>query len=376
MKICHITSVHARDDIRIFWKEAVSAAEAGMDVSILVNDDSKDEMNSGVKIYSIRKPVKNRLARILSFSTKTKLFNLALTINADIYQFHDPELLGVGLKLQNKGFDVVYDVHEDVPRQILAKHWIPKFIRPLISQIFESYENFCSRQYSAIIVPTPHIQDRFTKINKTVSMICNFPSTKDIYFSKEKYSNKNPTCYVGGLTETRGIRQIAEASKIARTTLNLCGSFSQQGLEKDLKEQYTHINFHGFLGRDQINEILHNSSLGFVTLLNTPNDANAYPIKMFEYMAAGIPVIASDFPVYRKIIDEADCGICVNPLDVQEIAIAIKRITTDADYAKKLGHNGYQAVVKHYSWDQEAKEMIKCYHRLKEESRKTKTQSF
>lgn len=367
MKVCHITSVHSRHDIRIFWKEAVSAAEAGIDVSILVNDILEDEVKLGVKIRSIRKPIRNRLLRVLSFSIKHKLLKMALAIDADIYQFHDPELLGVGIKLQNKGYNVIYDVHEDVPRQILVKHWLPKYVKPLISRIFERYENFCSRRYSAIFVPTPHIQDRFVKSNKLVSMVCNFPSTKDISFSGEKYSNKNPTCYIGGLSETRGIKQIAEASQISNTTLNLCGTFVSHALHQDLLNRYTHIKYYGFLGRSQINDVLHNSSLGFVTLLDTPNDANAYPIKMFEYMAAGIPVIASNFPVYKKIIDEADCGICVDPLDVQEIALAISRITGDAEYANKLRHNGYQAVITYYSWEQEALKMLSCYRKLYDE---------
>ena len=330
MKICHITTVHPRYDIRIFWKECVSMAKEGNEVMLIVNDDQDNEEVDGIKILSVKSPSTNRLSRILSVRAKKLAYKKAMDLKADIYHFHDPELLGLGIKLKKQGTCVIYDSHEDVPRQILAKEWIPRFMRQIISKIFELYENRCVKKYDAIIVPTPHIKDRFKHLNNSVWEVCNFPSVEEINYSGENYSNCNPACYIGDLSNNRGIKQIAEATNKAGLELNLCGKFHSMGLEQEILEEYNNVKYLGFLGRSEISEILNNSSMGFVTLLNTPNDAMSYPIKLFEYMAAGIPVISSNFPVYKEIVEENNCGICVDPLDIDDICDAINKIRSSS----------------------------------------------
>jgi glycosyltransferase involved in cell wall biosynthesis len=361
MDICHITTVHPRYDIRIFWKEAVYASKAGFNVSILVNDEFEDEIYNGVNIISLRHQYSNKVSRIFGSIFNRRVLKKAIQQKANVYQFHDPELLPLGMKLKKLGFNVIYDMHEDVPRQILEKTWLPKWSRFIISSIFEMYENSCIKKLSTIIVPTPFIEDRVRKLNQSVLQICNFPSTEDIEFSNSRYSNKNPTCYVGGLTLTRGIKQIIEATALADVKLKLCGEFSSKSLQDNLLRDFKHVDYLGFLNRKEISLQLSNSSLGFVTLLDTSNDANAYPIKLFEYMAAGIPVIASNFPVYKGIIEKHNCGICVNPLDIREIANAIKKIISDEGYANQLRTNGYNAVLQYYNWGNEGKKLNEHY---------------
>ena len=362
MKICHITTVHERYDIRIFWKECISAAKAGNQVFLIVNDDLDDEEVGGVKLFTIKSPSTNRISRILSKQTKKKAYERAIDMDADIYHFHDPELLSVGTKLKKQGLCVIYDSHEDVPRQILGKEWIPSFIRPLISRVYEQYENRCARKFDCIIAPTPHIKERFEKLNNSVWEICNFPSFEDIKYSGENYSNDNPGCYVGGLSNNRGIKQIAEATDKVGLRLNLCGKFESIGLKQELLNNYKDVEHLGVLGRNDISEVLCNSSMGFVTLLNTPNDAMAYPIKLFEYMAAGIPVIASKFPVYKEIVDGNNCGICVDPMDIGQICDAINKIKSDKEYADILRRNGYKAIIEKYNWESQAAKLIRCYN--------------
>jgi glycosyltransferase involved in cell wall biosynthesis len=361
MKICHLTSVHSRYDSRIFLKEAVSAAEAGHEVYLLVNDNTKDEINRGVVIKSIHVKERGRLSRIFSKKIKRELLKQAVQIDADIFQFHDPELLGLGKKLRRRGYNVIYDVHEDVPRQILFKEYLPKLVRGLVSKSFEVYENQSARKYNSIVVPTPYLKNRFSKLNNSVWEVCNFPRMDDIKFAPEKYDNQNPSCYVGGLTEMRGIFEISEATQVAGQTLILCGEFFSKSMRKEILDKFDNIDYRGQVDRKEISKILANSSIGFVTLLGAPNDYYAYPIKMFEYMAAGIPVIASNFPLYKKIVEGNSCGICVNPTNVAEIVDAIKRIQSDAEYAKSLGSQGRKAIEEKYSWEQQIPSLMECY---------------
>jgi len=361
MKICHITTVHTRYDIRIFIKECVSLARAGHEVILIVNDKFKDEVHNGVSIRSLNCVVPNRLLRIFSITAKRKAFDMAKSLKADIYHFHDPELLGLAIKLKKQGFRIIYDVHEDVPRQILTKGWIPHFIRGILSKMVELYENRCAMKYDAIITPTPHISKRFQKLNNAVWEVCNFPSLEEFDNSENDYSNTNPACYVGGLTKNRGIKQIAEATHKAGIRLNLCGEFYPPRLKQEILGGYNNVHYMGVLEREQIVSVTKKSSMGFVTLLNTPNDMMAYPIKMFEYMAAGIPVIASDFPVYKEIVEGNKCGICVNPYDVDAIYSAIVKIRENQDYANELGKNGRMAIMKKYNWESQIKKILECY---------------
>lgn len=362
MKICHITAVHPRHDVRIFWKECVSLAESGNEVYLIVNDEFDDEIISGVNIKSIKGSSKSRIARIICRKDKSRIYKKAQGLKADVYHFHDPELLGIGIKLKRSGFRVVYDSHEDVPRQILFKEWIPAFIRQTVSKIFELFENQCVRAFDAIIVPTPTLKERFSKLNHSVWEVCNFPSTIEIKNSGASYSNKNPGCYIGDLTFTRGIREIAEATHRAGLKLILCGTFHSKGLKDELLEKYDHISYLGFLSRPEVLKVLSESSIGFVTLHNTLSYSVAYPIKIFEYMAVGIPVISSNFPLYRKIVEENRCGICVDPLDIDAISDSIKKIVDDKDYADELRINGCNAIRNKYNWEKQVEVLNRCYN--------------
>lgn len=361
-KICHMTSTHSRYDIRIFVKECVSLAKNGFDVTLIVNDIAPDELIEGVRIVSTKFKPKNRLQRFIY--SKKYLYKKALEVNADIYHIHDPDLLTVARKLTTKGKKVIYDSHEDVPRQILSKSWIPKNIRKLISYIFEKYENKTTKTLAAVVVPTPHIADRFRPINNNVYQVCNFPLLSEFEEDMTTSLRRNIACYVGGISINRGIRQIVEATEKAKLEFILCGNFESEELENEIVTSFQHVKYLGFLNRKGIAKILNESMVGFVTLLPTPNHVKSYPIKMFEYMAAGMPIIASNFPLWEEIIQKHNCGICVDPRNVEEIEKAIRYISNNPEAAKIMGKNGKEAVLEEYNWKSQEKELFSLYNKL------------
>ena len=162
-KVCHITSAHPDGDVRIFHKECVSLAAEGYDVSLVI-PNTESRIESGVNIVSFVYKPSSRLSRF------TKSVNLAykkaLELDADIYHLHDPELLRIAAKLKNKGKKVIYDAHEDLPRQILSKKYLKPIVRKLISSRIEKYENKVVKKLDAIVTATPYIRDRFLKVNK------------------------------------------------------------------------------------------------------------------------------------------------------------------------------------------------------------------
>ncbi len=363
MKICQYTSAHKSNDVRIFLKECSSLASAGHDVT-LVAANCKTETINGVKVIGVEVSVGGRFSR-MSKAAKA-VFQEVLTIEADVYHFHDPELLRFALALKRKGKKVIYDVHEDVPRQILGKYWINKYLRKSIASAFEIFENYVARRMDFIVAATPHIRERFLKSNKNCIDICNYPIIGEQFVSTDWNAKKEELCYVGGITKVRGVVELVKAMDGIPAKLNMAGEYSPLELKQELMQLpgWQNVNDFGFVGREKIYEILSSSKVGIVTLHPQDNYLDSLPIKMFEYMSAGIPVVASDFPLWKEIVELNHCGICVDPQNPKEIANAVKNILSQNKDAEQMGINGKKAVMEKYNWKIEEKKLLELYNSL------------
>ena len=364
IKICHLTSVHSRHDTRIFLKECKSLAQNGFDVNLIVADGKGNDTVSDIKIYDVGKP-ENRIERMTK--TTKKLFKKAIENDADVYHFHDPELIPIGLKLKKLGKKVIYDVHEDVPRQLLNKPYLNKINSFLISHIFEIYENYAAKKFDYIITATPYIRDRFKNLNKNTVDVNNFPLLSEFSTISNNLQKENAVCYVGGITEIRGIKEMVKAMEfIPEVKLYLAGNFDEKNIEEEVKtyKGWLNVKYLGFLNRDEVLDVMSQSKAGIVVFYPLPNHIEAQPNKMFEYMSAGLPVIASNFPLWKEIVEGNQCGICVNPLEPKEIAKAIEYIVNHPEEAKKMGENGRRVVLEKYNWGKEKEKLIKIYEEL------------
>ncbi|MDP4085844.1 MAG: glycosyltransferase family 4 protein [Bacillota bacterium] len=370
MKICHLTSVHPAEDIRIFVKECRYLEQSGFDTSLIVAN-SDTYVKDGVKIIGVDVHAGNRYLRIVK--GPQKVYKKALEVNADVYHFHDPELLPIGVLLKRKGKKVIYDVHEDVPEQVLSKEWIPSFLRVPISKIVKRVERFASKRFDAVVTATPTINERFETYNPNSVSIHNFPITNELMsedLPSSEQAVKQSAIYIGGITKLRGIEEMVDAIELVnqKTTipLTLAGKFSPESLEEQVKKQsgWKYVNHVGWLNREEVREYLGQAFVGLVLLHPEPRYMVSYPIKLFEYMSAGIPVIASDFPVWREIIEDSGCGICVDPQNIKEISDAILWFYENPEEAKRLGKNGREAILKKYSWENEAARLTALYKKL------------
>jgi len=362
LKVAHLTSVHARNDTRIFLKQCRGLASNGYDVSLIVADGRGGESVDGVTVLDVG-AASGRLSRI--FGASRRVYRKAVELNADIYHFHDPELIPFGLRLRRMGRTVIYDAHEDVPKQLLAKPYLgPRRLRAL-ARAYASFERYAARRLDGIVAATPTIGVKFSHLNERTAVVNNYPLIDELY-TDNSWSNKNDTvCYIGGISVARGIREIVAAmdNVTSSARLLLAGTFSGPDLESEVKSMPGWARTHalGFVGRDRLRSVLDESVAGLVTLHSTPNHLESHPIKMFEYMAAGIPVIASDFPLWRSIIEGAECGYCVDPLDSGAIAECVDRLVTDKVEARRLGENGRRAIVERYNWANEEKTLLEFY---------------
>lgn len=364
MKICHITSVHPRYDIRIFVKECISLSESH-DVSLIVADSLGDEIKSGINIYDVGRVNGGRLKR--AYLTSRAIFKKILALKPDVVHFHDPELMSIGYCLTKRGFKVIYDVHEDVPKQVMNKLWIPKYLRPIISKIIEYKEFNSSRRYAGVICATEIIAKRFKKYNKNTIAIHNYPLLSEFEQKDTKWSDRNlDLCYLGSISETRGILPLVNSLSKSQLTLELAGIYSNDEVKNKIQSiSGAHfVNYHGVLNRDEVTDLLSKVRVGIVTLLATPSYVESLPIKLLEYMLAGIPVVASNFPLWQQYVIEHQCGVMVNPLDSDAISSACNYLINNPEEAMQMGARGKDAVLRNYIWEAESKKLASFYKQL------------
>jgi glycosyltransferase involved in cell wall biosynthesis len=341
-----------------------SLALSTYNVSLVVADGKGDEVKDGVSIIDVGATIGGRLSRMTK--TCSRVFEKAKELDGDIYHVHDPELIPAGLKLKKLGKKVIFDSHEDLPKQILSKSYLNKISKIILTKIFAWYEYWSLPKFDYLIAATPFIRDKLLKINPNTVNINNFPLLNELKISSWTHK-ENAVAYIGGISEIRGIKEVILAlSYTQNVCLNLVGNFSENIFEEKIKkcESWLKVNKLGFLNRQQVSEVLDKSHAGIVTFLPAPNHINAQPNKMFEYMSVGLPVIASNFSLWREIIEGNECGICVDPLNPKAIGDAIQYLIDNPQEAEQMGKNGRKAVEQKYNWLIEEKKLLTLYKDL------------
>lgn len=365
MHIAHLTSAHPRDDIRVFHKECCSLKRAGYDVTLVVADGLEDSIVNGVRILSVGLS-KGRIGRV--FGGTKKVLKKAVEINADLYHIHDPELMPAGLRLKRMGKKVIFDAHEDLPKQVLSKPYLFPAALKFLSIALSRFEKFACSRFDGVVAATPTISEKFRLINSNTVNINNFPILGELESNCDWGARAAEICYVGSIAKVRGVMEMLEALSLVSQSvrLNLVGSFSDSSIQTAAKAAsgWVHVNEYGVLDRDGVRGVLSRSSAGLVTLHPITNYLDSLPIKMFEYMAAGIPVIASNFPLWKEIVEQSRCGVCVDPMSPKEIAAAIDYFMQNPAKAEEMGRNGVEAVYNRFNWQVEERKLLSFYERV------------
>lgn len=364
-KIVHLTSVHQRYDVRIFHKECVSLSQK-WETALIVADNKGDEVCQNIKIYDVGKE-NGRLNRI--FKTTHKVYLKALQLDGDIYHFHDPELLPVGKKLAKKGKKVIYDSHEDMPALLTEKEWIPRFLRPLVAKIFAYYERYCIKKFVAVITVTPLMTKRFQKSFSNICQITNFPISSSDFIDNRKWDYS--VCFAGGISKQWMHKNILNAmTKIENITYRLAGISDSEDYFNKLKEMdaWKKVEYHGKIPHQKVHNFIQYSTVAIALNDYVANvgfkEGSLGNTKLFEYMQAGIPVICTDFHQWEQIVKNENCGICVNPHNIDEIKNAIEFLLNNPEQARQMGENGRKAVMEKYNWKTQENKLFSLYGNL------------
>lgn len=368
-RVCVMTSAHPPSDVRIFHKQCKSLKDAGYEV-ILVAPHTAPEHLGGIELLAVR-PAKSRLLRFLS--TTWSVYRAARRVRADVYHFHDPELIPAGLLLRAHGKPVIYDIHEDLPCTLSYKAYLSSWLVKPLAKIIDWFERNLAQGLSALVVATPEIAERF-RSHPNVVVVQNYPRLEEFHTGLAA-SNELPkpthVVYVGlRITRARGAVEMVRAMGLLPENLDLrlklAGKIEPPELLDELQslEGWKKTDYLGMLDRQGIAELFRGARAGLVVLHPEPNYVNAHPVKLFEYMCAGIPVIASDFPVCRQVIQPSGCGLLVDPQSPEQIAAAVNFLCSESERAAQMGRQGMHAVVAHYNWSVEEKKLLNVYRRL------------
>jgi|TARA_R110002072_G_scaffold212927_1_gene370333 glycosyltransferase involved in cell wall biosynthesis len=333
-------------------------------VTLIVSDGKGADVVDDVSIVDVGRSG-GRLSRILSATRRA--FRAAVELDADIYHLHDPELIPIGVKLKKLGKTVVFDAHEDLPKQILCKPYLNPVSRALLSKILSVYEKYACKKFDGIVCATPSIRDKFRAINPRSLDVNNYPILGELSVTTPELAERQPkVCFVGGMSAIRGVLEVIRAFDIVSSgaRLQLAGEvpdFVDNAIRSKVK---SNVDALGYLDRPEVATLMAGSMAGIVTFLPSPNHLESQPNKMFEYMSAGLPVIGSHFPLWKQIIEGNHCGLCVDPLNPTAIAEAIDYLIAHPKEAEQMGRNGQKAVLEHYNWGVEEQKLLDFYKSL------------
>ena len=360
--VVHMTSVHDASDVRIFEKECRSLAENGYRVSLIVPHSRSGTMD-GVEIHVVPQP-KSRFYRMTC--TAWKVYRKAIEQDADLYHFHDPELIPAGLLLKCAGKKVIYDAHELYAVKVLRKPWIPRPFRHLASKVFSWCEHLSCRFFDHVVTA-----DRFTANtfqSERVSVVANYPLLPPIQQRSGRTAAARVAIYVGVLASDRGLNVMLEVARRLQSTgfeLRLLGWFERPE-DEQLVCAEPNIRYLGRQSHQTVLRELAKADLGLVLFqpVSAYYHAGENTGKLFEYMSRGLPVVVSNFPNLKRIVESANCGLCVDAQDAKQTADTISELLDNPRLLRNLGENGRTAVLREYNWEHESRTLLRIYREI------------
>lgn len=366
MKICILTTVDSPFDSRVFYKEAKSLAKVHGVIVIAPSDEPIDEEIEGIRVITVRKPA----YKILHVITLWRILKECLKQECDVCHCHAPGGLFLGALLKiSKRMKVVYDAREHYPSLIAENSLFPDFIRSLVRFFADIEERMLIRFADVVITVDEILASKYRKHHNNVDIISNYPRL-ELFKPDDLNSENGGIIYVGGISKDRGFYQMINTANKANVKLICVGNFTDELNENEItnfleRNPSKNVVFTGYLAHSKVVEYINMSKLGLNLLQPIPRYKKAVPIKLFEYMACGKPVVVSNFPEIKKIVEEEHCGILVDPTNVNEITDAILYLLEHPEEAKKMGENGRRAVEERYNWARMEEKLLTLYEGLK-----------
>jgi glycosyltransferase involved in cell wall biosynthesis len=346
-------------------------AKAGYEVHLLATGkETQTYEDKGVIIH----PLPESGSRRQRYTRASRVAQLAADLKPDLFHVHEPDLLNPVIARAGTR-PVIYDVHESFLDIVKESQWLPFWAKPLACLAWDQWERQLVRRCAGIVVVTERIAERYSSLQPNVRVVANFPDCQNLDDSTSIARDSGTCVFAGGLTRSRGLSQIFEAMAILKhrdveIRLALAGpSISDEYLRSLWAEAGRlgigpQVHYHGLLSRSQALTLQSQASIGLVTYLPLQYSITGLPNKLMECMALGLPVVCSDFPVYREVAGTTGAGILVDPTRPEQIAGAIESIVQDPVLANRMGEAGRLAVRERFNWNVERTKLLQLYRQI------------
>lgn len=367
MRICHVTCVHKQNDGRIFSKECTTLAKEP-DFEVYLSSEGESHNINNVDIIGNGEIPKSRFKRMISFSKK--VVDSAIDVNADVYHLHDPELLRYALRLKRTGAKVIFDSHENVLDEIEEKTYLPVPVRKIAKLYFTILLNYTIKRIDAVIIVTPQQEEGYKKLTSDIVLLPNYPIVNsDQTEETEKIPGK--FVFAGVVADLWSQREIIEAlGEIEGIEYSLFGPVDEDYLKMlQTLPGWKKTTYYGVRPFDEVQKELKRASGAFALLKPCRNtfyhEGTMGNTKLFEAMFNQTPVIATDFDLWKDVVEKNECGYLIDPNNKEEIKKAINRVLQlSTDEIKAIGARGKRAVIDEYCWEKASIDLIGLYRRL------------
>lgn len=365
-KIVHISTIHPRRDTRIFYRECISLYKKGYYVTLIVADGLGEECFQGVNIIDLGKS-KNRITNFVN--TYFNILKRISELKPDLVHFHDAELMIVGKTIQRKGIPVFYDIHENVAAQILDKKHFPPYLRKPLHYTYRIIERLVVNSFHLILAEDSYRPIYLSK-GKSMTVVLNLPEENSFTEFINEKRTENGIFYIGGVSNERGLDVIIKALHILKKRevnffMHYIGAISENKLLKiNVKGIEANIKFYGRMDLIEGYALSKKCKVGLAVLKPIKNYVKSYPTKIFEYMSVKLPVITSNFELYKNVVEKHESGFCIDPFSAEELASKIETLLKDETLVKKMGENGQKAISEKFNSKYEELKLFRIYENV------------
>jgi glycosyltransferase involved in cell wall biosynthesis len=367
------STVHSANDHRIYYKEARSLAKR---YSVIILAPLYHE-GAVTDVRHVRIPfIKNRFIR---FIVNFRHLNAIRKLKPAVLHIHDPELLPLGLICRYFfKAKLVYDVHENQHLDILQKEWLPSALRKTILWFYQKIEAFVLKRSAGIVLAEDSYNDIYASY-ANIEIVRNYPNLEADRSATEMKAvlpERIHMGYVGSVQRIRGILEMLKVVAVIKHTfkknviLDIVGAFETEQLELDAHQLsrelgiVNDVHFQGGVSHTKALELLRDIDIGLVLYHPLPTHERILPVKLYEYMIKGKPIVASNIDLWRTVIGKHNCGIFIDPFDEDSTARAIISLYEKPDNIRKMGENGYDAIVNEYNWNSQEVNLFTLYSRV------------
>lgn len=351
-RILLLSTVHPANDPRIVGKIASTLSEKYEVVCMLAN--FKNQSNSPQSAQIILLPFFQKLIWRLLFVHPTVLFRF-LIIRPQVVQIFVAELLPLAFAFRWLGAEVIYEVQENLYKKFPTKTYNR---HSLFQQLF-GYFDKKARQYFHFIFTEDSYLSEYQNIAKPSTVVHNFAHARWLTRPIPVLDKQNPAFfYAGVISNERAFDTMFEAIQMLKKEyptikLHLFGRSNLLNMSQfnDYESLKSNIVFYGYTDQATAFEKATNSVAGLALLKPVGDYSESYPSKIFDYMALGLPVITSDFELYRAVVEDNQCGFCQSPYDAQKLSETMRLLIENPEKVKQMGENGRAAIKEKYSWE-------------------------